>query len=129
MPSARRKGVAELGAWLLAVPAASRNRDRAAEFVFWATAADQMKRAALRGSPPTRRSVFLDPELRGRFRAFPAQLASLESARPRPRTPLWNEVENAFGIYLSQANSGSVAPDEAMRRANQEIAAVLRRAK
>ena len=43
-----------------------------------------------------------------KFRAFPAQLASLESARPRPRTPLWNEIENTFGIYLSKANAGAI---------------------
>jgi multiple sugar transport system substrate-binding protein len=129
VPSARRKGVAELGAWLLAIPVASRNKDRATEFVFWTTAAAQMKQAALRGNPPTRRSVFLDAALRARFRAFPAQLASLETARPRPRTPAWNEIENAFGIYLSQANAGSISVEQALERANQEIAAILRRGK
>jgi multiple sugar transport system substrate-binding protein len=128
-PSARRKGVAELGAWLLGVPAGSKNRQRAAEFLFWATAGEQMKQAALRGNPPTRRSVFLDPELRARFRAFPAQLASLETARPRPRTPLWNEIENAFGIRISQANARSLTPEEALQRANQEIEAIVQRAK
>ncbi len=129
MPSARRKGVAELGSWLLGIPAGSKNKQRAAEFLIWATAPEQLKRAALRGNPPTRRSVFLDPELRARFRAFPAQLASLETARPRPRTPLWNEIENAFGIRISQANSGSMTPEEALQRANQEIEAILQRAK
>jgi multiple sugar transport system substrate-binding protein len=129
MPSARRKGVAELGSWLLGIPAGSKNKQRAAEFLFWATAPEQMKQAALRGNPPTRRSVFLDPELRARFRAFPAQLASLETARPRPRTPLWNEIENAFGIRISQANSGSITPEETLRRANQEIEAIVQRAK
>lgn len=129
MPSARRKGVAELGSWLLGIPAGSKNKQRAAEFLFWATAPAQMKQAALRGNPPTRRSVFLDPELRARFRAFPAQLASLETARPRPRTPLWNEIENAFGIRISQANSGSITPEEALQRANQEIEAIVQRAK
>ncbi|HXI40801.1 MAG TPA: ABC transporter substrate-binding protein [Bryobacteraceae bacterium] len=129
MPSARRKGVAELGSWLLGIPAGSKNKRRAAEFLFWVTAPEQMKQAALRGNPPTRRSVFLDPELRARFRAFPAQLASLESARPRPRTPLWNEIENAFGIRISQANSGSATPEEALQRANQEIEAIVQRGK
>jgi multiple sugar transport system substrate-binding protein len=86
-----------------------------------------MKRAALLGNPPTRRSVFLDPELLAKFRAFPVQLQSLESARPRPRTPRWNEIENAFGIYLSQANSGALAPDEAMRRAAKDIAGIVAR--
>jgi len=129
VPSARQKGVAELGSWLLGIPAGSKNRQRATEFLFWATAPEQMKQAALRGNPPTRRSVFNDPELRARFRSFPAQLASLESARPRPRSPLWNEIENAFGIRVSQANSGSVTPEEALQRANQEIDAIMQRAK
>jgi multiple sugar transport system substrate-binding protein len=129
VPSARRKGVAELGAWLLGIPAGSKSKARASAFLFWATAPEQMKQAALRGNPPTRRSVFLDPDLRARFRAFPAQLASLESARPRPRTPLWNEIENAFGIRVSQANAGSIGPEEALQRANQEIEAIMQRAK
>ena len=127
VPSEKRMGVAELGTWLLAVPAASRRQDRAFQFLYWATSSDPMKRAALKGNPPTRRSVFLDPELRAKFRALPVQLQSLETARPRPRTPRWNEIENAFGIYLSQANAGTLAPDEAMRRAAKDIAAILER--
>ena len=98
MPSEKRKGVAGLGTWLLAVPAASKHRDRAFQFLYWATSPDPMKRAALHGNPPTRRSVFLNPELRAKFRALPAQMQSLETARPRPRTPRWNEVEKAFEV-------------------------------
>lgn len=86
-----------------------------------------MKQAALRGSPPTRKSIFLDPDLRQRFRAFPLQMASLETARPRPRTPLWNEIEHAFGLYLSKANSGSMDPQVALIRAQQDIEVIVRR--
>ncbi|MGH9659087.1 MAG: extracellular solute-binding protein, partial [Bryobacteraceae bacterium] len=39
MPSANRRGVAELGSWLLAVPSASKNKARAFEFLTWATGA------------------------------------------------------------------------------------------
>jgi maltose-binding protein MalE len=53
------------------------------------------------------------------------QLASLESARPRPRTRLWNEIENAFGIYLSKANSGTMQPAEAMRAAQKDIKQIV----
>ena len=80
------KGVGELGAWLVAVPAASHNTSAAFDFLYWATDAAQMQQAALRGNPPTRRSVFESADLIAKFRAFPAQLASLESSRPRPRT-------------------------------------------
>jgi multiple sugar transport system substrate-binding protein len=88
-----------------------------------------MKQAALRGNPPTRRSVFQSPDLLAKFRAFPAQLAALESARPRPRSPLWNEIENAFGVSLSQANAGAISPEEALQQAQREISAILARGK
>jgi len=129
MPAERQKGVGELGSWLVAVPTASHNTSDAFDFIFWATDAAQMKQAALRGNPPTRRSVFESPDLIAKFRAFPAQLASLESSRPRPRTRQWNEIENAFGIYLSKANAGSMDPAEAMRQAARDINAIVKPAK
>ncbi len=127
MPSGRAPGVGELGTWLLAVPAASKHSADAFDFIYWATEAAQMKQAAMRGNPPTRRSVFESLDLIAKFRAFPAQLASLESARPRPRTPLWNEIENTFGIYLSKANAGATDPAAAMRAASAEIGKILER--
>jgi multiple sugar transport system substrate-binding protein len=129
MPSARNPGVAELGAWLLAIPTGSRHQDAASDFISWATEPAQMTQAALRGNPPTRRSVFQSPDLLKKFRAFPAQLAALEAARPRPRTTQWNEIENAFGVSLSQANSGAATPEAAMQQANREIAEILARGK
>jgi multiple sugar transport system substrate-binding protein len=127
MPSARRPGTPELGSWLLAIPAASKNVRLAADFIVWATGTRPMKTAALRGNPPTRRSVFLDSDLRSKYRSFPAQLASLQAARPRPRTPLWNEIENALGLYLSKANAGSMQPEQAMKQAAADMAAILER--
>jgi multiple sugar transport system substrate-binding protein len=88
-----------------------------------------MKRSALRGNPPTRKSVFTDAELLARFPAYPAQLRSLENSRPRPRTAQWNEIENAFGIYLSKANSGELSPEDAMNQANAKIAEIIERSK
>src|SRR5215831_14188759 len=128
MPGQRSPGVGELGTWIIGVPAASKHTADAFDFLYWSTEAPQMKQAALRGNPPTRRSVFQSPDLVGKFRAFPAQLASLESARPRPRTKLWNEIENTFGIYLSKANAGSTPPDAALKTAASEIAQILQRA-
>jgi multiple sugar transport system substrate-binding protein len=127
MPGAKSAGRAEIGNWLIAIPRASRNADAAFEFLVWATAAEQMKKSALAGNPPTRRSVFKDPELLTRFPAYPAQLRSLESSKPRPRTPLWNEIENVFGIFLSRANSGELTPEDAMNQANAEIAKIVER--
>ena len=116
-----------LGVWLLAVSAETDDLDLAIDFLVWATAPAQMKKAAMRGSPPTRRGVFADPDLRAQFRAYPVQLASLEAARARHRTQYWNEIENVYGIYLSQAHAGTLPPKEALRRANRAIEAILER--
>ena len=127
MPGAKAGGRAEIGNWLIAIPRAAKNTDRAFDFLVWATSAEQMKKSALRGNPPTRRSVFNDKELLEKFPAYPAQLRSLESSRPRPRTPLWNEIENTFGIFLSRANSGDLTAEEAMNQANTEIEKIIER--
>jgi multiple sugar transport system substrate-binding protein len=128
MPGATKAGQAEIGNWLIAIPRVSHNAEAAMDFLLWATTAEQMKRSALRGNPPTRRSLFSDPELVAKYPAYPAQLRSLETSRPRPRTPQWNEIENAFGIFLSKANSGELSPAEAMNEANAEIEQILQRA-
>ena len=128
LPAARKPGQAEIGNWLIAIPRDSQNAEAALDFLLWATSAEQMKRSAERGNPPTRKSLFRDPELVAKFPAYPAQLRSLESSRPRPRTPQWNEIENAFGIFLSKANSGELSPADAMNQANAEIEKIIQRA-
>jgi multiple sugar transport system substrate-binding protein len=127
MPAGPRPGAAEIGNWLLGIPKRSRHVETARDFIFWATEAKQMRLAAERGNPPTRHSLFADPGLRARFRAYGVQEQSLAASRPRPRTPYWNEIENSFGIYLSKANSGNMSPADAMRHANREIQAILER--
>jgi len=129
LPGAQKPGQAEIGNWLIAIPRDSSNAEDAIDFLLWATSAEQMKRSAQRGNPPTRKSLFRDAELVAKNPAYPAQLRSLESSRPRPRTPYWTEIENAFGIFLSKANSGTLSPAEAMNQANAEIEKILQRAK
>ena len=52
--------------------------------MLWATSAEQMKRSAQRGNPPTRKSLFKDPELVAKNPAYPAQLRSLAKLAPAP---------------------------------------------
>lgn len=129
LPGVNKPGQAEIGNWLIAIPRDSQNAETAMDFLLWATSAEQMKRSAQRGNPPTRRSLFKDPELLAVNPAYPAQLRSLETSRPRPRTPQWNEIENVFGIFISKANSGELSAVEAMNQANAEIEKILQRAR
>ncbi len=129
MPGAKNPGRAEIGNWLIAIPRDAKNQDAAFDFLVWATSREQMKKSAMRGNPPTRQSIFKDAELVAKFPAYPSQLRSLENSRPRPRTPLWNEIENTFGIFLSKANSGELTAEDAMNQANAEIAKIVERGK
>ena len=115
LPSGQKQGQAEIGNWLIAIPRDSRNATDALDFLLWATNAQQMKQSAQRGNPPTRKSLFNDAELVAKNPAYPA--------------PYWNEIENAFGIFLSKANSGDLSPADAMNQANAEIEKILKRAK
>ncbi|HEX6189499.1 MAG TPA: ABC transporter substrate-binding protein [Pyrinomonadaceae bacterium] len=127
LPAAKNPGRAEIGNWLIAIPRDAKNIEAAMDFLLWVTQREQMKLSAQRGNPPTRKSLFTDPEMVAKFPSYPAQLRSLESSRPRPRTPLWNEIENAFGIYLSKANSGELTAEDAMNQANAEIKRIVER--
>jgi multiple sugar transport system substrate-binding protein len=127
LPGQQRPGQAEIGNWLLAIPEAARNKPASFDFLLWATSPEQMRLSAQRGNPPTRTSVFNDPELQAKYPSYPVQLRSLATSRPRPRTPLWNEIENAFGIFLSKANSGELTPEAALQQANEELARILER--
>jgi multiple sugar transport system substrate-binding protein len=127
IPSGERAGASAIGNWLLAIPRGSRQPGRAFDFLLWATSAEQMRLSALRGNPPTRASLFQDQELVARFPAYPVQYRALRGSRPRPRTPLWNEIENSLGTYLSQANAGVYSPREALERANRDIAQIMER--
>lgn len=129
MPGAKNPGRAEIGNWLIAIPRDAKNAEAAFDFLVWATSREQMKQSAMRGNPPTRQSIFKDAGMIAKFPAYPAQLRSLENSRPRPRTPLWNEIENSFGIFLSKANSGELSAEEAMNQANAEIAKIIERGK
>jgi len=129
LPAGKNPGRAEIGNWLIAIPRDANNVAGAMDFLLWATTREQMTSSAQRGNPPTRKSVFNDPQLVAKFPSYPAQLRSLEGSRPRPRTPLWNEIENAFGIYLSKANSGELSAEEAMNHANEEIRKIIERGK
>ena len=127
MPSATSPGASSIGNWLLGIPNGSAKKQAAFDFLFWVTQREQMRLSALRGNPPTRTSLFEDAELVALFPAYPVQYQALLGSRPRPRTPLWNEIENAFGSYLSQANAGIYSPREALDRANEEITGIVER--
>ncbi|MEL6198439.1 MAG: extracellular solute-binding protein, partial [Pseudomonadota bacterium] len=117
-----------LGSWLVAIPETSERKDRARDFIDFLTSPEMQKRLALEvGTPPTRASVYADPEVVGAYRWYPNQVAALQNAQPRPRIAQWSKVETIMGDYLQLALIGEMEPAAALAEAQEKIAAVLER--
>lgn len=131
IPSEATVGSSEIGHWLAAIPAASKNKQGAFDFLEWATSAEGQKAGVLNfGNPPTRKSVFTDPQLLAmpKFSYFPVLLQAISNSTPRPRIANWNEVENSFGIYLSKVVAGTMTPQDALAGAQTDITALMKKA-
>jgi multiple sugar transport system substrate-binding protein len=127
-PGETRGPAPMLGAWLLGVAADSPNAARAADFVRFVVSAENQKRIAIEtGNPPTLAALYNDADLVQRFRWYPAQLAALQVAQPRPRIAQWNRVEAILGEQLQIALVGQATPAEALREANRQIQRALAR--
>lgn len=117
-----------LGSWLLAVPADAPNAKRGRDFIDFLTSAELQKLLALEiGTPPTRASVYKDGDVVAKYRWYPAQLAALMTAQPRPRITQWSKVEAILGDYLQLALIGEMQPKEALAEANDQIVRALKR--
>ncbi len=116
-----------LGAWLLAVPADAPHPELARDFIDFATSAENQKLLALEvGLPPTRESVYADPEVVEKYRWYPNQLEALRNAKARPRITQWSQVESILGDYLQLALIGQMEPEDALSEANAAIADALK---
>ena len=117
LPHGTAIGQAYIGMWLLSIYRDSKNKDLAFEFIDWVTEGEQQTYAADKYDiPPTRLSVFNDPELlaQERFKSWPALLQNIIYSHPAPRHKRWFEVLNSVGVFLSEAVAGVKTPKEAL---------------
>ena len=126
-PGQVNTSAAMLGSWLVAVPANSAHQEAARDFIDFLTSAEVQKQLALEtGTPPTRGSVYTDPDVVAKYRWYPAQFEALQNARPRPRITQWAQVESILGDFLQLALIGEMEPAEALKQANARIAEALK---
>ncbi|MDF2656075.1 MAG: transporter substrate-binding protein, partial [Bacillota bacterium] len=115
-----------IGNWMMGVTANSTNSELAMKFLEYVTSADVQKKAAEFGGVPTRTSVFTDSELVAKYPYFATILTATENSVVRPRTPLWTDIETAYGAELSSAISGTKSVDQALADARTAIEAIMK---
>jgi len=120
---------ATLGGAQLAINAYTEHPEAAYKLIAYLTAPEQMlERAQAVGQYPTRSAVYGDQRLRGAI-AIPPDDArrAIESASPRPVTPIYNEMSEILQIELHRALVRQVEPREALNSAAARINTLIER--
>jgi multiple sugar transport system substrate-binding protein len=120
---------AALGGAQLAINAYSESPDAAYKLIAYLTAPEQMlERAQAVGQYPTRPALYDDPRLKSAI-AIPLDDArrAIESATPRPVTPIYTELSEILQIELHRALVRQAEPAEALNSAAARINALIDR--
>src|SRR4051812_1304746 len=120
---------ATLGGAQLAINAYTDHPDAAYKLIAYLTAPEQMlERAQAVGQYPTRSALYDDPRMRGTL-SIPLENArrAIESATPRPVTPIYTELSEILQIELHRALVRQAEPREALDAAAAKINALIER--
>jgi multiple sugar transport system substrate-binding protein len=120
---------AALGGAQLAINAYTEFPDAAYKLIAYLTAPEQMlERAQAVGQYPTRPGLYNDDRLRGAIN-IPLENArrAIESATPRPVTPIYTELSEILQIELHRALVRQAEPRQALDEAAARINALIER--
>jgi multiple sugar transport system substrate-binding protein len=121
------KAVSCMGGWNWAVSAFSKNKTEAVSLVRWLSSPAVSKQLALKGSfHPVFASVYQDPEVIAVVPWFADALPVVETARPRPVTPVYKAISDALRINTNTVMAGVKTPKQALDEIEQRVARALR---
>ena len=121
------ESVSCMGGWSWAVSAFSRNKLETVKLVRWLSSPEVAKQLAIRGSmQPVFADVFTDPDV---LRANPwlaDALPVVETARPRPVTPMYRPISDALRLNTNAVMAGARTPEAALDEIEHRIKRALR---
>ncbi len=128
MPAAEGgRPTAALGGSQLAINANTEHPEAAYAVIDYLTRPEQMlERARVVGQYPTRRPLYDDPALAEALSIPPEQARRIiESAVPRPVTPVYTQLSEILQIRLHRALTGQQTPEAALAAAAREMRELL----
>ena len=115
LPGFTGAGSSSLGGLNFAVSAFSKKQATAVEFTKFATSQENSKEmVGLTGNAPAWPALYDDPELVEKFAFLPTLKEGMQTAKPRPVTPYYQEVTTAIQADAYAALQGQKTPDQAI---------------
>ncbi|WP_404454720.1 ABC transporter substrate-binding protein [Virgibacillus necropolis] len=124
LPKGDAGSAATLGGWMTMINRYTEHPEAAWEFVKFMTGPEGQKITATEGgSAPTLKALYDDPEVKEASPLFanPEFVKVLESAVPRPVTPIYPEISDIMQIELSKALAGEQTAEEAAKNMQTKI--------
>ena len=117
------------GGWGLSIAKNSKHPEEAWRVIEFFTSEEMQKQLILdTGYVPSRKKLFMEPEIVEKYEHFPLLLELLDNSVSRPKIAEYNQVSGILQRYLSQALRGANI-EETMAAAARETREVLGRRK
>ncbi|MXM65780.1 extracellular solute-binding protein [Streptomyces sp. HUCO-GS316] len=127
LPGPNGQGSSILGGSNLAINTHSAHKKSASELISYLTSARVQREVLTQGSlPPVRAALYTDPALIRRFPYLPTLKQSILTARPRPKSPNYEQVSLAVQAVGYDALAGRQTPDAAVARLARELNDIVR---
>lgn len=121
------ESVSCMGGWSWAVSAFSRHKAETVKLVRWLSSPEVAKQLAIRGSmQPVFADVFTDPDVLRVNPWLADALPVVETARPRPVTPMYRPISDALRLNTNAVMAGARKPDAALDEIEHRIKRALR---
>ncbi|MFG2888677.1 ABC transporter substrate-binding protein [Streptomyces sp. NPDC048248] len=128
LPGPDGQGSSVLGGSNLAINAHSRHRRTAADLISYLTSEPVQRRVLSEGSlPPVWASLYEDPALVRRFPYLPTLQRSVLTARPRLKSPRYDQVSLAVQAVMHDALTHGRSTDATVARLTRELRAIAGR--
>jgi multiple sugar transport system substrate-binding protein len=114
--------------WGLGIPASSRNKEAAADFIKWVTGTEAARIYLLAGGTPARQSVLSNPEFVSVRPELPILAETLKYAKAKPSIPEWAQISDILQVAHSRVFVGELTPKEALDDAAQQVTELLKAA-
>ncbi|MDF2959070.1 MAG: putative transporter-binding protein [Paenibacillus sp.] len=124
LPAGDAKSAAALGGWLAGINKYSKHPKEAWEFLKFMTGPEGQKIIAINSTQtPTYLPLFDDPEVQKASPLFANKdfVNGLQSAVPRPITPLYAKISDIIQVEVSKAIAGEQTADQAAKNMEQKI--------